>query len=931
MACLNLMVWNRYYRQSKTGRQSRLRSLTGNVLMMIAWTLMDWTIQSRPLSSPSNISGLASTIALARGDADAYFAGPNRLYGIAFEILPFLVEQVFDPDDTRSIYLSRHMLTHLFFIAGGFCCYLLTYRMTGSRLLGLFAMLLFLLHPRMYSYSFWNSKDLPFLSMFMIALFSIHWAFRKGTIGAFLVCGAVVGLLVNIRVMGVMLLPAALALRACDLHFAVGWAERKRVIISGTAFALAAAATYYATMPYLWTAPLARFGEILTFFAWHTTQPYQLFQGQYVDSGDLPARYLPIWIGITTPPWALLLAGLGAASICWQAIVQRGATLRNNGLRFELLLVASAALPMIAVIALESVMYNDWRHMYFLWAPLCLLAMAGLRQFGDGLASLTRRSGWPWNAALPRAGLAALAALSLAVIAAELIRLHPYQQLYFNPLVDRTTPEYLRTHYETDYYRTGRLEGVRYILDNHPGETIQLEWRGSMYHTWRTLLTLSEAERGRFRYDPKTDADYYVISRVRREISPPDLPAPLLPPVIYDRKVYNNTIMSVAIPDLSRVEPTVADAYREIYRTAALREPALRTNFDFYLNEQDNTLTLVNEDCAPGALNGAYRLRVYPVHKSDLQELPGFYLETGYVFADMYGVRFDGKCLMQATLPDYDIGRIAVDGIGEILSDAYLSGDYLAELRRQYNALTEAEPAIRSEFAVYIREGELGYARDECAPADTAAHFFLHIIPAELAHLPVDRREYEYDNYDFKWWDFASHIQSIIFDDKCMATIKLPDYELHGIRTGQYLPGVGRLWGGAFYTDAYYAARASELAAQAVGEPASQDFFSVYYDAGALTYIREDCAPADTEALFYLHLYPLDAADLPANRRQYGFGNADFEFGLADGVQYGGRCLASIPLPDYPIDRIHTGQYLPETGRLWSAEFAVEVGLSGEQ
>ena len=866
----------------------------------------------------------ANAVNLALGRELAPFSQPqDRLYGAAFIILPIMVERIAGLDDTRSFYLTFHLMTHLFFISGGFCCYLLAYRMTGSRLLGLFAMLLFLLHPRMYSHSFWNSKDLPFLSMFMIALFSIHWAFRRGTVGAFLLCGGAVGILVNLRVMGVMLVPAALAMQACDLYFAVGWAERRRVIISGAAFALAAAAIYYASMPYLWDDPLARFGEILASFARHTIRPYQLFQGQYVYSADLPAQYLPVWIGITTPAWALLLAGWGAVGVCWRAVTQAGAALRNTGLRFELLLASCVALPIIAVIALQSVMYNDWRHMYFIWAPLCLLTMLGLRQIGDGLAALMRHTaarrhfGRFRNAVFVRAGLAALAALALASVAAELVRLHPYQHLYFNRLVDRRTPEYLTTQYEMDYFDTGQLEGHKYIRDNHPGETIQLEWYSAGGVSRRHLETFSEAERRRFRYDQATDADYYMITEPAAAAA-----TTLLPPAIYSRKVYNNTIMSVATPDLSRVEPAVADGYREIYRAATRGEPTLRGDFDFYLN--DRTLTLVNENCPPGALSRVYYLRVYPADPGGLSEI---YRNRGHIRARLYGVRFDGKCLMQATLPDYAIARVAVVGVGEILSE-----DVLTELRRQYVGIQAAEPALRSEFAVYAGNGALRYVRNECRRADTETPFFLHIVPAEPTSLPADRREYGYGNYDFIWGDLSYTGDGFIFNDKCMATVELPDYEIHGIRTGQYVPGAGPLWSGEFYTAAGIAARASELAAATSGgPPAAQDFFSVYHNPGALTYIREECAPADTAAMFFLHLYPVAVNDLPAVRRQYGFDNRDFDFGRSEGVQYKGRRLVSIPLPDYAIDRIHTGQYRPETGRLWAAEFAVEVVSRGRQ
>ena len=151
----------------------------------------------------------------------------------------------------------------------------------------------------------------------------------------------------------------------------------------------------------------------------------------------------------------------------------------------------------------------------------------------------------------------------------------------------------------------------------------------------------------------------------------------------------------------------------------------------------------------------------------------------------------------------------------------------------------------------------------------------------------------------------------------------LPDYAIHGIHTGQYTADAVQRWGGEFYTADYYAALADELATLAVGTPAAQGFFSVYYAEGMLTYVREDCQPADTAAAFYLHLVPVDASVMPAGQREYGFDNRDFEFGASGGVQYAGHCLVRVPLPDYAIAGIRTGQYTPGAGRLWAVEFAV--------
>ena len=100
----------------------------------------------------------------------------NRFYSKVFELPLLMAERILRLQDIRDIFIVRHLLSHLLFIAGGFFCGLLTYRMLGNRWAALAAMLLFLLHPRLYAHSFFNSKDLPFLVMFLIALYLTHRA-----------------------------------------------------------------------------------------------------------------------------------------------------------------------------------------------------------------------------------------------------------------------------------------------------------------------------------------------------------------------------------------------------------------------------------------------------------------------------------------------------------------------------------------------------------------------------------------------------------------------------------------------------------------------------------------------------------------------------------------------------------------------------------
>ena len=78
--------------------------------------------------------------------------------------------------------------------------------------------------------------------------------------------------------------------------------------------------------------------------------------------------------------------------------------------------------------------------------------------------------------------------------------------------------------------------------------------------------------------------------------------------------------------------------------------------------------------------------------------------------------------------------------------------------------------------------------------------------------------------------------------------------------------------------------------------------------------MREDCAPADTEDRFFVHVH--DA----------GGGRQRLDFWFRErGVRYGGVCMATAGLPDYPVRSVRTGQY-DATGHLWDEEFALDAG-----
>ena len=668
----------------------------------------------------------------------------DRYYGAAFEAPLIAMERALGLEDSRDIHLARHFLTHLFFLCGGVFCYLLALRLFDNRLLALMAMALFLLHPRIYAHSFFNSKDVPFLVAFMVSLYFIHRAFRRETVGAFLLCGVGIGLLVNLRVMGIVLFAAVLIPRALDAAFARGRGERGRVLLTGGAFALAAVLTYHASLPVLWTDPAGRFAELVETLGSHPSVYYNLFRGEWLYSPDGPPfDYVPVWVGITTPPAVLLLALAGAFALVWRGARRPLDALRNTPLRFGLLLVVLPAATTVAVVVLGNTVYGAWRHLYFLYAPLPLLAVAGLH----------------WLPAAPRGrwvrpGAYALTGAAIAVTVVSMARIHQQENNYFNALVDRTTPERLLSRHDTDW----RIQ-VPFgdIARDHPA--------GRVFVRNVPAWSIPADERERFvetRDFRSGERNFHKLHDRRA------CPAPI-PAGSYAVRLYGAVLTCV-------VEPVAY--FGELRRRALATEALDRSRFAAH--RVGDLMVYVRDGCEVSDLETRAFLHVHPVDRGDVHPVftdQGYGWHRRHFALERYGARIDGDCVAVVHLPDYPIAAIR-------------TGQYAPEwaegVRR---GVADVEPAARARFTVWLDGRALTYVRDACTEEDAAARFFLHVQPVDAGDLPVGREGSGFDNLDFDFhWRGA-----FTGDGGCALVVNLPDYPIASVRTGQY-DGSGQRW-----------------------------------------------------------------------------------------------------------------------------------------
>ena len=172
-----------------------------------------------------------------------------------------------------------------------------------------------------------------------------------------------------------------------------------------------------------------------------------------------------------------------------------------------------------------------------------------------------------------------------------------------------------------------------------------------------------------------------------------------------------------------------------------------------------------------------------------------------------------------------------------------------------------------------------------------------------------------------------------------MAVAELPDYPIAQIYTGQLVEepvpardsgdnaGSGspwrQLWAVRLDLDAaYYRAAYLPIAAGQAGPPLARSAFDLYRYNNALYYFKESCAPADTADRFLLHIFPIRVDDLPAERQPFRFSNLDFDFNRR-GHWFDGKCMAVVPLPDYSIAEIRTGQFTA-SGPVWEVVLPAE-------
>jgi hypothetical protein len=373
------------------------------------------------------------------------------LYGGLFDILAVLTQRALPFVEPYAI---RHLLSALTGI-GGIAAAFATARLVAGPRAGAIAALALAVCGPWYGSMFNHTKDIPFAAAMMGATYfllraarSLPRPRRRDVIGFGLLLGAALGIrvlgLLLVGYAGLMILTLAIGLHAASMRDRVNFFSLSAIALT-PAFLLGYV-IMIAAWPWSALAPLNPLRGLIDFGEFNY-QIRTLLAGHIYLMNDVPRWYEPTYLLIKLPPVILI----GAALALFFVLRPGRATRAAPALRRETALLAFiAAFPVICEVIDKGPAFSGLRHFLFVIPALAALAGIGL----DGLLTQVAARQHLIAGIVATAIVAAFAWTTVV-----LVRLHPYEYLYFNGLVGGLDGASRR--YDTDYWVNIMPEAVR--------------------------------------------------------------------------------------------------------------------------------------------------------------------------------------------------------------------------------------------------------------------------------------------------------------------------------------------------------------------------------------------------------------------------------------------------------------------------------------
>lgn len=350
---------------------------------------------------------------------------PDKFYGAFYEMINFVfIEVILKKNDIQEIYYIRHLINHLLFLTSLFFYYKTLNIIFNKNVYAILGVIALYSTPRIFADSFYNGKDLAFLSIFLISCYFAIKCIQKFKYKNLIILSFFSAFSMNLRLIG-LYLPLVLTL----FLLLENKINKKKIFYT----LLLPFLFFFIITPFLWTDTLNNFFLMIknSMSFKRMENFYVYFLGSYHKTKYLPEIYLPISFLVTSPILPSLL-GIGGLIIILKKFLKRlfyiDETYSNKDIwksKYEKLILFNFLVfvtPLFFFYVLNSIIYNGWRHFFFLYPMFLTISIYFLRSL---IQKFKKNNIF----------IILIFLLFLIENIIGLIKFHPFQFIYFNPLI----------------------------------------------------------------------------------------------------------------------------------------------------------------------------------------------------------------------------------------------------------------------------------------------------------------------------------------------------------------------------------------------------------------------------------------------------------------------------------------------------------------
>ena len=432
----------------------------------------------------------------------------DKAYGVVFDLPLAFFEFFFDIDNTRDAFLFRHLINFILFFISTVVFFILCNQIFQDKVLSLIGSLSLILSPRIFAESFYNPKDIIFMSLFIIAtLFSIKFLRDKNN-SSIILAAFFTSLAVGVRIVGIYLPLITLFF----FLFNTDNTNTKFKIFSSIKYLFLFLGFLVFLWPFLWE---DTFSNLLVAFNEFKNYPWKgeiLYFGKFINAEFTPWHYFFVWFLLTTPVIFSVIIIFGVIytffiffrNLFQIEVIKNNNLWRENYEMFGIFFLMVTITPILLVILFNSTLYSGWRQLYFLYPPLIILGLFFLKFLKK------------INIKYFRIFILIFSIQSLFSIH-NIIKMHPHQHVYFNGLVN----SFIKGEFALDYWGVSNSQTLNHLLKNTNNDEFPIKISSASFtdlNKTKLIMEAADANKINFIEDRHYESDfiftnYYYFTR----------------------------------------------------------------------------------------------------------------------------------------------------------------------------------------------------------------------------------------------------------------------------------------------------------------------------------------------------------------------------------------------------------------------------------